>query len=69
MFDYYRNSGTTVENKANVSKKNSEGSVISYWLRSSYSSLNKFFLREIEGSCEFFTANTPLGVAPAFRIG
>ncbi len=69
QLDYYRNSGTTVENKANVSKKNSEGSVISYWLRSSYSSLNKFFLREIEGSCEFFTANTPLGVAPAFRIG
>ena len=69
QLDYYRNSGTTVENKANVSKKNSEGSVISYWLRSSYSSLNKFFLREIEGSCEFFTANTPLGVSPAFRIG
>ena len=69
QLDYYRNSGTTVENKANVSKKNSEGSVISYWLRSSYSSLNKFFLREIKGSCEFFTANTPLGVAPAFRIG
>ena len=69
QLDYYRNSGTTVENKANVSKKNSEGSVISYWLRSSYSSLNKFFLREIKGSCEFFTANTPLGVSPAFRIG
>ena len=69
QLDYYRNLGTTVENKANVSKKNSEGSVISYWLRSSYSSLNKFFLREIKGSCEFFTANTPLGVAPAFRIG
>ena len=69
QLDYYRNSGTTVENKANVSKKNSEGSVISYWLRSSYSSLNKFFLREIKGSCEFCTANTPLGVSPAFRIG
>ena len=69
QLDYYKLKGTTLENNSFAKKNDASGNYSSYWLRSPYSAVNMFFLREVGGSCEFFTAKTPLGVSPAFRIG
>ena len=70
QLDYYNSKGVTTSSKDGAIKKNSEGNVAWWWLRSAgSSSINGFYSVVPTGDWNVSGADCTLSVSPAFRIG
>ena len=69
QLDYYNSKGVITNSYAAAIKKNSKGTVISWWLRSATSGANNFYYVDRNGAWNGSDARNTCGVSPAFRIG
>ena len=69
QLDYYNIKGVTTSNYEAAIKNNSVGSASGWWLRSVSNYSSTFYAVSKSGNWYYITANGPIGVSPAFRIG